>query len=181
MAPTGVRFHAPPANHSQENSGDICDTEDWEKILDILKYFSLNICLGWRTLLFVRAERETQCKQTEMSDPGRMTANQRPFLGQLTNERPGKNSKFVTALFTVFVICEQGIYHLMPRIPAIVITVTHSLFGCDHWVTTGWPQILLSQFSRNWDVSIVSVMLLKSATMTRQRAASRLDWILKTT
>ena len=24
----------------------------------------------------------------------------------------------------------------MPRIPAIVITVTHSLFGCDHWVTT---------------------------------------------
>ena len=42
----------------------------------------------------------------------------------------------LSLLFTVFVICEQGIYHLMPRIPAIVITVTHSLFGCDHLVTT---------------------------------------------
>ena len=80
--------------------------------------------------------KETQCEYIEISDPGRITATQRLFLGQLTNERPGKGSKFVTALFTVFVICEQGIYHLMPRIPAIVITVTHSLFGCDHWVTT---------------------------------------------
>ena len=81
--------------------------------------------------------REGDTMQIERSDPRRMTTNQRPFPGQLTNERPGKGSKFVTALFTVFVICEQGIYHLMPRIPAIVITVTHSLFGCDHFVTTG--------------------------------------------
>ena len=102
MARRGVMFHAPPANHSRENGGDICDTEDWEKILDVLKYFSLNICLGWRTLLFVR---EGDTMQIEISDPGRMSANQRPFLGQLTNERPGKGSKIVTVVHSLCYLC----------------------------------------------------------------------------
>ena len=45
--------------------------------------------------------REGDTMQTEISDPGRMSANQRPFLGQLTNVRPGKGSKFVTVVHSL--------------------------------------------------------------------------------
>ena len=45
--------------------------------------------------------REGDTIKIEIPDPGRMSANQRPFLGQLTNERPGKGSKFVTVVHSL--------------------------------------------------------------------------------
>ena len=38
--------------------------------------------------LYCLSERETQCEQIEITGP-RVIANQRPFLGQLTNKRRG--------------------------------------------------------------------------------------------
>ena len=139
MATRGVIFHAPPANHSWENSGDICDTVR----IYIIKCLRLRIKIAQVKYLlgvksFIVCQKGDTMRAIEISDPRRVETNQRPVYRDLNQWEAGEGFIVLSLLLKVFVICEKGIYHPMPRIPVLVITVTHSLFGCDHLVTTGF-------------------------------------------